>query len=224
MKQKKTSNRHSLKKVLRTTYISLVALAFFWPAGHAWSGSRPTQESKASLERWSNWWMDETCRQAVPTPQLLYVIGQPSDADVKRLGLMDGCLHLTGSITTLYQSGFGSKHEWHQANAGLISAEAFVLPSAVQQVHEWEFGAFMVVYNYDGTLPTMYLKPSQETEPSFHWFKDISIPESIRSTVFNGSGYGKDTPLKIKFPKLLSPGYQAFSCYNPFSDPREWCG
>lgn len=198
-----------MSRMLRITCIRVLASAAVWLAGNAWGGSAPTQEIRVSLRRWSDWWMNEVGRQSVPSPQLLHVIGQK-----------DGWLCPADDIY-VFPSGFGYRHEWHQANAGLISTEAFVLPSAAQHMSNWEFGAFFVSHDYDGTLPALCLKPSQEEAPAFHWLRDIAVPGSIRSAVFNSSGYGEDLPLKAKLPRLLYPGCYDSWWPNPFSDPRE---
>lgn len=128
-----------MSRMLRIACIRVLASAAVWLAGNAWGGSAPTQEIRVSLRRWSDWWMNEVGRQSVPSPQLLHVIGQK-----------DGWLCPADDID-VFPSGFGYRHEWHQANAGLISTEAFVLPSAAQHMSNWEFGAFFVSHDYDGT-------------------------------------------------------------------------
>ena len=158
--------------------------------------------------------MDEACRQTVPLPQLLYVCDMGLETDVKRMEDVDGRLNAKGRITDLHPSAYGYHHDWDFENAGWISTEAFILPSATVHVYAEAGGAFWIRPLYDGHLPALCLKPPQEYASAFFWLKKIRVPATIHSSVFTAWSFGEDARLTLYFPNQFF--WYGRKYFNPF--------
>jgi len=197
----KTHSTHESIAGLAWSLVLLVGMAVSSMAGRA-----PPEKSGELARQWFDWWMIETCRQAVPTPQLLYVRSQDTEEDITEMEDMDGRLNTTGRILDLYPYSYIYQRRWYQANAGLIFTEAFVLPSALYHVFdEQEWGAVWIRSYYDGDLLALHVRPRTRGGFTFFWLRNMRIPATIHSSaVFAGALFEGDTPLCMEHSEAAS--------------------
>ncbi len=166
-----------MKSVLRALAITT---SFAIIAGYgrlAFSGTAPPMDKK-QIQLWSGCWQNEVGRQSVPTPQLLFICGQPSETEVRRLKQMEGLLNLAGSMADFdpYLRELHDLREWHLEWARRLGTEAFEQPSAFADVEGPIGGTLRIRRDFEGHFPALCLRPPQEYRTAFSWGEIFEHP------------------------------------------------